>query len=191
MKQLLTDEALFEALKNSNRDVAITQLYLTVFPGICDHAFKIVKDKDCARDIATDRFWKCLDLVKGMDGYTDLIKILYTATRNLSLNFLRKKRNWEEVYREPIDMSEIPDEETLIAIEENEVLSFVRKFISSLPGNDRFIGQMAFIERRTSKEIANELGQGIRSVENKRTRLLSKLRDALRRAGFRSLTILF
>jgi RNA polymerase sigma-70 factor (ECF subfamily) len=191
MKQLLTDEALFEALKNSNRDVAITKLYAKVFPGLCSCASKIVKDEDWAHDIATDRFWKCLALVETMNGYDDLIKILYTATKNLSLNFIKKNRNWEEVSTEPIDMKEMPDEETWHEIEKNEVLDFLRKQICLLTGDEKVIVQMAYIEGRTNKEIAEQLGKTVRSVESKRFRLIDRLRDAFRKSGLNFFFIFF
>jgi RNA polymerase sigma-70 factor (ECF subfamily) len=191
MKQLLTDEALFEALKKTNRDRAITQLYLEVFPSLYKSASKIVKDDDWAHDIATDRFWKCLDLVENMKGYDDLVKILYTATKHLSLNFIRKNRNWEEVYMEPIDMEEMPDEETMHEIEKNEVRAFVRKQIYLLTGDDKVIVQMAYFEDRTNKEIAEQLGKNVRSVEGKRLRLMARLRDAFRKAGLLFFFIFF
>jgi len=191
MKQLLTDEALFEALKKKNRDAAITKLYEKVFPGLCNCAFRVVKHEDWARDIATDRFWKCLALVENMNGYDDLVRILYTATKRLSLNYIRKNRNWEEVYIEPIDLEEMPDAETMQEIEKSEVQAFVRKQISLLTGDDKIIVQMAYIEGRSNKEIAEQLGITVRSIEGKRFRLIARLRDALRKAGFRLFFIFF
>lgn len=191
MKQLLTDEALFEALKNSNRAAAITKLYEEVFPGLCNCAINVVKHEDWAHDIAMDRFWKCLDLVESMKGYDDLVKILYTATKRLSLNIIKKNRNWEEVYMEPIDMEEIPDEETWQEIEKSEVLAFVRKQIYLLTGEDKVIVQMAYMEGRTNKDIAEQLGKTVRSIEGKRFRLIGRLRDVLRKAGFLFFFIFF
>jgi DNA-directed RNA polymerase specialized sigma24 family protein len=184
MKRFLTNEDLFEALKADN-DHAKTQLYYEIFPGLCNCSFKIVKEKEQAHTIATDRFWKCLARIREMKDYDHLVKTLFTATRNLSLNYIRDKGDWNNRHLDPIHLETVPDNDTLNEIAANEVEAFVRKLIDRYTNEDHKMAQKAILEGWKAKDIATLLQLDKKRVENKITRIKAELRDALRKAGFR------
>lgn len=186
MKKFANNSDLFLALKAHNQ-FAHKALFDEIYPGLCNCALKIVKDKEQARDIAIDRFRKCLALIEEMVDYDHLINNLFAATINLSLNYVRDESKWNKRRTDPILLEEAPDHTTTNEITRNDVVTFIKKQIAGYNQTNKKVAYYALIEGWTTKDIANELNIGKKNVQNRRTRILKKVRDALRKAGFRIL----
>ena len=188
MKQFSTKEALFEALKARNSHAQV-QFYRNVFPGLCVWSNKIVRDPEMARTIATDRFWKYLSEMDRWKNYKHLVNALYRTTKHRSLNYVRKVKDWNVIDLESSELEEQPDQDTENAIRKNEVLAYIREIIAGMEGNEKIVAQRAYLEGKTSKDIAELLNKSTKSVENMRTRIIAKIKEALRKGGFLPLVI--
>lgn len=188
MKKFSDKEILFEALKANNRK-AQRVFYEEVFPKLCKSSFKLVKNREAARDIAIDRFQKCLARVQEMDNYQQLVGVLFTANKNLSLNYLRDEGDWDKYRTDPIDLDVVPDNATMndiieCEIEAKMIKAAIRKHMANDNEINKKVAELAFIELWTNQEIADELGISVKSVKNRKCRMLPGLRDALRKCGF-------
>jgi RNA polymerase sigma-70 factor (ECF subfamily) len=183
MDKFSNREFLFDKLKAYDSK-AQKALYNEVFPKLCKISFKIVKNREEAKDIAIDRFQKCLAIVREMENYEHLLSVLFTATKNLSFNYLRDKGNWNKRHLDPIHLDKVADNTTMNDIIEHEIEAAIRNYMADDNEINRMVAQLAFVEGLSNQEIVDLLGIDEKSVRNRKSRMLPGLRDALRKGGF-------
>lgn len=82
------------------------QLYCSYYAALCYFSLKIVGDKNTAEDVVEDVFVSLLNSKREFSETDNLKAWLYTATRNMSLNYLRKELHLKERQLHP-NLSEI------------------------------------------------------------------------------------
>ena len=183
MKKFLNKDDLFKALQENDRR-AQRQFFDEVYPKLCKSSFRIVKDREDAREIASNRLEKYLEEVKEMENYRQLIVQLFIATKRLSLNCLRDNKGWRQHLIDPVVLNELPDKVTINEIEENKAEVFVRSFLAGHSPLNRSIAELALFEELPNPEIAKSLHITEKTVRTRKSRILDKLRKAMKGAGF-------
>ncbi|RXK81934.1 RNA polymerase sigma-70 factor [Filimonas effusa] len=176
--ELYKKEELVLRISESNV-LAFDQLFIAMHPALCLFANRIVANEAAAKDIVSEIFlqlWKnreALNEVKNIEAY------LYTATRNRSLNHLRKsKREGEKEGMAAEQLEEKPAEDILQEIFNAEVIRTLHEAIKTLPPECTKVVQMG-IEGFSTNEIALRLGVSASAVSHQKARAIRLLREKI------------
>lgn len=154
-----------------------TYFFNTLYPALMYYAFRILNDRAAAEDVVEESFIKIWERHSTFTHPQVIKSWLYTTVRNASLNMLKQEQSQsthkENIAREQqASYQESPLNDMIIA----EVISQVHSTIQVLPTECRKIFQMLYIQGKTVREIAEELGLSISTIKNQKARGLEILR---------------
>lgn len=147
------------------------QFYVHYRP-LCLYALRFLEDTDAVEDVVQETFAKLWEKRDTLDDITSIKSYLYTAVRNNCLMVLRSKKEFDDV--EELQITDGNSEEDRIARAELEAQLW--QLIDELPEKRREIFLMAKRDGLSYKEIAEETGLTVKTVENHVTRALKSLR---------------
>lgn len=189
--QKFTD--LVERAKNGDQD-ATTQLYKMTYNNVSMTVRSVAPlDEDTAFDIMQNTYVKAfhnLSQLKEPEAFRGWIK---TISRNLTIDYLRKKKVVlfsQMVSTDSDEAIEFEDERTEnlpdIVIDQKETRRLVDEILSGLPEEQRIIITMHFYEQLSVKEIAEILGISEGTVKSRINYGKKKIRvevEALEKKG--------
>lgn len=140
-----------------------------------------------AEDIVSDAIIHLWQLSKERE-IQSVESILITYIRSKSLNYLRHMQVQESVHQTLLDKGQRELEiriSTLEACDPNEILSEelrakVRTLLAGMPEKTRFAFVRDRLDGKSHKEIAEELGISVKTVEYHISRAVKMLRDNLK-----------
>lgn len=155
---------------------------------LCDLAFNITNDKEAAKDVVQEvfyRLWKNQEEVH----FGDLLKnYLFRATAHTAYNYLRSRK---KIIR--LDETALENFVTDASPRENEgnndLALRVRHAIDRLPDKCRTIYLLSRQEGLKYHEIASALNLSVKTVENQMGIALHKLREELKSFVSRGLAV--
>ncbi len=147
-------------------------LFYANFRPLCLYALRFLEDTDAVEDVVQETFAKLWEKRDTLDEITSIKSYLYTAVRNNCLMALRSKKEFDDV--EELQITDGNSEEDRIARAELEAQLW--QLIDELPEKRREIFLMAKRDGLSYKEIAEETGLTVKTVENHVTRALKSLR---------------
>ena len=160
------------------------KLYKLYYPKLFAFAKNYVQANEDAENIVHDVFLTLWERKEEIEISFTLTTYLFTLVKNRCLNFLRHKLI-EEEYN-----SQMKEELgfKLYALEafdysyqsEEELQEIIRRALDTLPERCREIFIKSRIEGLKYKEISDELGISVNTVENQMVTALKKLRVALK-----------
>ena len=175
----------------SGHVAAFDHIFNEFYSPLCYFANRIIQDKQAAEDIAQDCFLKLWQKYVDFESVPAIKSFLYVSVRNACFNYLDKNkvRAKHDQYRQTIDL---PEEQTVLhTIIEAELLLQVFNLVDTLPDQCRKVIRMTFEDGKKPKEIADELGIAISTVNNQKMRGLSLLRQRLSEKGLSLATVVF
>lgn len=130
-----------------------------------------------AEDIVQDAFQNILT-AGNIDTLNNPRAYLYKTAKNIALNRLRQKNYQSGIF---VDMNDndivgAPMEREIIA--ERDIQQ-VRRLLNKLPEKDRTTFLLNRIEGKSYKEISEELGISVSSVEKRMMKVLTAIRRAM------------
>ena len=140
---------------------------------LCLFALRLLDNADEAEDVVQDTFAALWEKRDTLHKIVSIKSYLYTAVRNNCLMKLRSKKEFEIV--EELQLVDEYTREDVIARAELEAKLW--KIIDELPERQREIFLMAKRDGMAYKEIAEETGLSVKTVENHVTRALKSLRQ--------------
>ncbi|MBP1663805.1 MAG: polymerase sigma-70 factor, expansion family 1 [Bacteroidetes bacterium] len=149
-----------------------TQFNLYYRP-LCLYALRLLDDTDEAEDVVQDTFAALWEKRETRIEIADMKSYLYTAVRNNCLMKLRTKKEFDDVNELQLVDENIQNEDIARA----ELEAKLWKMIDELPERQREIFLMAKRDGMAYKEIAEETGLSVKTVENHVTRALKSLRQ--------------
>jgi len=171
------DTQLLEELNNGNGQ-AFRQLFVTYYSPLCEFATQYVFDKD-AEEIVQELMMHLWEK-QGFLAIAGSIKsYLFMAVRNRCLNAIQRNKykqvTHNYIYEKLKDTFQNPDSYML-----EELSWHIEKAIGELPENYRKVFSMSRFEDYTNKEIAEQLGVSVKTVEYRITQTLKILRAKLK-----------
>ena len=155
-------------------ELQFRDLYERHYSKLCYAAFRILKDKDAAREVVQEvftEFWNRNDWhqLESPQGY------LYVSVYNRALNSLKRGRRFasEELIPEG-DMVAMED-----MLENAELQQLIVAGIEKLPERCRLIFVLSREEELTYAEIATHLDLSVKTVEHQMGIALKRLRKHL------------
>jgi len=183
-----TDKELVFLLKEGE-ELAFTEIYRRHWHMLYLHAWKILEDKDEAKDLVQDMFFSFWEKSAELDVKSNLKGYLYRAVRNRVLNALRKKKtNHDFIDLIAAEMEEL-DNSTVEAIDEHQLSALIDAELEKLPVKSRQIFEMSRKEFLSNKEIAAILDMNEEAVKKHMQRTVKMLKIRLERYGGVSLLL--
>jgi len=156
------------------------QLFEDYYNPLCNFANSILYDSTKAEDAVQDVFVKMWQKKENLDGMENIKSYLFRATKNKSIEYLRKlkldkKLSEENGRRLELSSSINTDDEADKYLLKEKLFKSIRQ----LPPKCRQVFTMSKINGLTYLEIAEELEISPKTVENQIGRALRLLRDMM------------
>lgn len=145
------------------------------------YVLNLINDAEQAEDIVEDVFaqvWKKFDTIAKEDR--SLLSLLYDLARNSSMDYLRhcdvKGENADSAFRNNEVLTVMTEEDET---ERQERMKTVMHSIQTLPPHARKVFKACLLDGKGYKEVSDELGVSVNTVETYVIRSLSFIRKAV------------
>ena len=140
-------------------------LFRKYYSGLCSHAVRFLYSKEIAEDIVSDLFfdfWKNKKYELVQKSYS---AYLYKSVRNRCLNYLKSNLNLHSKISlqdaNDIQIEELPEDILYL----DDLVKRINDAVNDLPPICRKVFLLHRFEGKKQKEIAEELGLSIRTIE--------------------------
>lgn len=162
---------------------AFEQLFKTYFKSLHAYALTILNSEAVAEEMVQQVFYKLWERKEQLDVHTSVKAYLYRSVHNESLNYLKhhsiKSKHQTYAMQQQQNSHEHSAGEKLAG---RELEQQIRQALNDLPEQCRTIFQLSRYEELKYREIADQLGLSIKTVEAQMGKALRLLR--LRLADF-------
>lgn len=176
-----------ELLQNGDEHT-FEQVFKTHYKNLHAYAFTIIKNHTTAEEVVQNVFFKLWERKAQLAADTQLKAYLYRAVHNESLNHIKHEKVKNQYKMHAISKQEEYAQPASKKITLTELEEHVREALNELPEQCRTIFQMSRFQELKYREIADELGLAVKTVENQMGKALKILRSRL--AEFLPLLIL-
>ncbi|WP_207784591.1 RNA polymerase sigma-70 factor [Marinifilum breve] len=156
---------------------------------LCAYAYNFLKEQEGSEEIVQEVFFKLWINRKDIVIESSMESYLYRAVRNASLNLIKHiniREKYKEYNQEEIKYDEQIDRDPMNA---SELELKIRASIDLLPEQRKKIFILSRYEQLKYREIAEQLGISVKTVENQMGKALKFLREEL--ADYLPLIVLF
>lgn len=151
------------------------------YQALCYFALNLVGDPELSKDIVQEVFVKIIVSKIEFDSEIRFRKYIYQAVRNNCLTHLTSVANETTVPISTLTEDDIhSDKESDTEIVKAELIREINNAIDSLPPRYGHIFRLAYIDRLSSEEIAEQLGISVNTVKVIRQRAKTRLRELLK-----------
>jgi len=158
---------------------AFEELFFDYYPKMTVFAKKYVVDIDTAKEIVQDYFVRLYETRGNLNIQTSLKSYLYSSVRNSCVNYL----NQHKLHASHAENIRIQNKDSvsdfLDTLEQTELEYRIWQEVSGLPDQCKRIFYLSRKEGVKNKDIANQLGISIRTVETQISKTLKILRTNL------------
>lgn len=183
-----SDQELIFLLKEKD-ELAFAEIYRRHWHMLYLHAWKILDDKDEAKDLVQDLFFSFWEKVADIEITSNLKGYLYRSVKNRVLNALRKRKTNDDFIDLIAAEIEELDNSTVETIDEHQLSALIDAEVEQLPAKARQIFEMSRKEFLTNKEIAGILDMNEEAVKKQMQRTIKLLKGRLERYGGVSLLL--
>ncbi len=162
-------------------NVSFEELFFDNYPKLTVFAKKYVGDIDTAKEIVQDFFVRLYENRENLNIRTSVNNYLYSSVRNGCLNYLSQAKLHTKHAEQIRIMSEDSDIDFTDKMEQTELEHRIWKEVSKLPDQCKHIFSLSRKEGKKNKEIADQLGISVRTVETQISKALKILRTNLHR----------
>jgi RNA polymerase sigma-70 factor (ECF subfamily) len=160
---------------------AYEELYVSLYKYLYNFAWSFVKSKQLAEEIVSDVFIKVWQKRKTLESIGNFKVYLYVATKNVSLNYLDKKKTLS--YSDIQDLSAelistYSDPEQLLIT--SDMMLLIHNAIAQLPSRCRLIFQLVKEDKMKCREVAEILQISTKTVENQVAIAVRKIGNTVR-----------
>jgi RNA polymerase sigma-70 factor (family 1) len=173
-----TEKQTFNASSIGN-DRDFERLFKSFYPRLCAYAVTMIHDRDEAEEIVQTLFCRLWEQRSSLDITISVQAYLFRAVRNATLNHIKKTQIRDAYKTMNLDtINNNPDYQP-DRIAQSDITKRLENAISSLPEQCRLIFKMSRYEEMKYKEIADQLGISIKTVENQMGKALKILRGSM------------
>jgi RNA polymerase sigma-70 factor, ECF subfamily len=165
-KSLKGDEEAFKMLLEQNK------------PFVYNHCLSIVKDESIAEDLTQETFVHAFQHLDSFRMESKLSTWLWRIAHNLSINFLRRHRQFEQEFKEDL-LPTVALQKTYI---DEELLAKINVAMEKLSPKHKVVFEMYDIRRIPQKQIAAELGISYGTVRSRLFYARQQIRKFLQEA---------
>jgi len=157
---------------------AFEEIFRSYFPSLCSFAKKYIYDFDAGKEIVHDVFINFWEKREDIDPNKSIKSYLFTSVHNRCLNYIRDHKKFVE-YTDDLKVDIDAGWDSSDKMIEIELEEKINKALDSLPEKCRQIFTMSRFEDKKYKEIAEELGISIKTVETQMSKALKMMKESL------------
>ncbi|WP_346860180.1 RNA polymerase sigma-70 factor [uncultured Draconibacterium sp.] len=178
------NEFFFARFKDGD-ELAFEHIFKSKFNQIAGFCDQFISSHDDAQNMAQEAFLNLWLNRKKIEKPSGINSFLYTFAKSACLNFIRHQQVVEKYSsqalneKEQLLNSEVLESFDFNSIEITELDELIQKSISTLPEKCRLVFIKKRFEGKMNKEIAEELGINVKSVEANMTRAIKALKASL------------
>jgi RNA polymerase sigma-70 factor (ECF subfamily) len=172
------DRNLFLLIKQSDKK-SYEILFRSYYALLCQFSRKYVKDKDDCEEIVQGFFMKLWDKREELDINASVKNYLFSSIRNRCLNYIKHEKIKLE-YQSEIIKNPDSQFDTTNFIMEVDLIERIDQSIAALPDRRREIFVLSREHGLKYREIADQLGISIKTVETQMGQALKELREKLK-----------
>lgn len=174
----------FRMVRLKNHDeTAFRHLFDFYKDDVYAYALSFLRHKEYAEEIVQEVFLKVWINRENLDPQLSFKSYLFTITRNLTFNFLRKAAHNKKLRDEIFYIKSEICNPVELKIQEQELERIRREAIDMLPPGRKRIFEMSRLEDKSYEEISQELGISLSTVKNQMSKSLKTIRDFLEGQG--------
>lgn len=161
-------------------EAALRQIFDRHYALLLSDIYRLIPDEATCEDLAQELFVDLWNKRQSLEIHSSLRAYLRRAAVNKAINHLKQARRnqWDE----DAELERVPDTSPL-EIEKKEAQEQLegelRAAIEALPEKCRLVFGLSRFEQMSHREIADQLGISVKTIENQITKALKILREAL------------
>jgi RNA polymerase sigma-70 factor, ECF subfamily len=159
-------------------ETAFEQLFKAHFRVLHRYAYSIVKEEGTAEEMVQNVFCRLWEKREQIIFSQSAKAYLYRSVHNESLNYLKHQKVKANYQNHALRNNE-QTENAATKAEHSELQWHLNKAMNELPEQCRTIFQMSRFEELKYREIADELGLSVKTIENQMGKALRILRNKL------------
>jgi RNA polymerase sigma-70 factor (family 1) len=180
----ITDEHLLLSNFKAGDENAFKRVFDQNFKKLYLFAFKLLKSKEQAEEVVNDAFLNVWINREKIDSSLPILPYLYTVTRRLTLNALRRVATSQRAIDELWYLIENTSNTTEEAILLHDLQRYTDSRIAVLPPQQQQIFKLSRNEGLNYEQIAEKLNISKNTVRNHLTAALKTLRNQFEGSGF-------
>lgn len=157
-------------------DELFEQLFKAHYKALHAYATTILKDIDIAEEVVQQMFLKFWEKREFLNIATSIKAYLYKCIYHDSLNYLKHENVKKKHQDFTLRTTDVYSEDAAAKAELSELEIKLREALNALPEQCRTIFQLSRFEELKYREIADQLGLSIKTVENQMGKALKILR---------------
>ena len=165
-------------LLQSNREIAIKELYQAYYKHLLREANYIVRDKDLAEDVVQNVFITIWNKRLELPVPVNLKAYLIVCVRRRAIDAIKKVSKMER-HKQAYD-NERSEATTQRRMEDKEIYSQILKAMKSVPPQQRKIFEMRFIQELSTREIMESRGLSNQTIKNHMSTCIKIMRSKLK-----------
>lgn len=158
------EQLLLRQLKRGDID-SYEIIFHRYYPTYFHFAKGMLKDIKAAEDIVQNVFMKIWQNRESLEEDKSIKNYIYVLSKREILNYFRAKYNTQILLTEEIQAFDMPDESKAFGLDYEELKGSVQQVMDQMPPRRRSIYYMSRFESLSNREIAQQLGISIRTVE--------------------------
>lgn len=161
---------------NTGNELVFEKVFKQYFKTLQNYAYTILNDLDVAEEMVQNVFLKIWEKREKLPQDANIGSYLYKSVYHESLNWLRHEK--VKLSHQQHTFYSMKDETDNAAdrIKMKQLEEHLQKALNDLPQQCRTIFQMSRFDEMRYREIANELGISIKTVENQMGKALRLMR---------------
>lgn len=179
-----TSEQRWLALLKAGDEGALRRIFDRYYPLIVGDIYRLLLDEDSCQDIAQEVFVELWKKRAELDIHTSLRAYLRRAAVNKAINYLKSSRRIALEESDQLTGAADTSERDISRKKEQETLEeALHAAIETLPEKCRIVFSLSRFEQLSHREIADQLGISVKTIENQITKAMKLLREALLKHG--------
>lgn len=168
----------------SGSEQAFDQVFTCYYPLLCVYANRILPQPEIGQDFVQESLIAVWNRRADFDSFSKIKAFLYTCVRNACFKQLEKEKV-KSKYESSLGSNEPMDDQSILKdIIHAEVISRIFAQVDTLPEQCRKVIYMTFKEDKKPKEISDELGITVSTVNSQKMRGLNLLKRKLSESDY-------
>lgn len=179
----IESEQMLHALRERQEE-AFVSLFRAYYPLLLNYAVRILRDEEQANDIVQETFCRLFENSEKISVHVSLKSYLYKTVYNSCVDLLRHRKiaasNMEAGMMDFYISKVVQLPESELALYDRELGEAIEEAIGHLPERCREVFRLSKICELSNKQIAEQLGVSVKTVENQMTTAYGRLREELK-----------